>query len=196
MTNCPLSPKSLTREPGTLLVGVEVQRFGGEGWGEGGLCCLLALLLLLPAVGCDSAPVVADSGAPRKVRTVSSTQVAETTFDDIKFEMELTDPFKRSLLTPQVEDLFGQRIRIRGYMYPTLKRRGLTAFVLVRDNQECCFGPGAALFDCIRVQMHPDKTAEFSIRPIAVEGVFKFEEFADMDGTTRAIYLLEQASVE
>jgi hypothetical protein len=159
-------------------------------------CLLLILLVLAPSMGCDSASVVADSGAPRKVRTVSSTQAVEATFDDIKFEMELNDRFKRSLLTPKIEDLFGQRIRIRGYMYPTLKRRGLTAFVLVRDNQECCFGPGAALFDCIRVQMHPDKTAAFSIRPIAVEGVFKFEEFADMDGTTRAIYLLEQASVE
>jgi hypothetical protein len=157
---------------------------------------LLALMLLAPSMGCDSAPVVADSAAHREVRTVSTTQAVETTFDDIKFEMELNDRFKRALLTPKVEELFGQRIRIRGYMYPTLKRRGLTAFVLVRDNQECCFGPGAALFDCIRVQMHPDKTAEFSIRPIAVEGVFKFEEFTDMDGTTRAIYLLEQASVE
>jgi hypothetical protein len=157
---------------------------------------LLPFALLAPSLGCDSAPVVADSATPRKIRTVSATQARETTFDDIKFEMELNDRFKRSMLTPQVEDLFGQRIRIRGYMYPTLKRRGLTAFVLVRDNQECCFGPGAALFDCIRVLMHPDRTAEYSIRPVAVEGVFKFEEFADMDGTTRAIYLLEQASIE
>jgi hypothetical protein len=157
---------------------------------------LLLALILAPLAGCDSAPVVAGASAPRKVRAVSNTQTVETSFDDIKFEMEIDAPFKRSLLTPKIEDLFGQRIKIRGYMYPTLKRRGLTGFVLVRDNQECCFGPGAALFDCIRVQMHPDKTAEYSIRPIAVEGVLKFEEFADMDGTTRAIYLLEQGTVE
>ncbi len=157
---------------------------------------LLLVLLLASLTGCDSSPVVAGASAPRKVHTVSNTQAVETTFDDIKFEMEIDDPFQRSLLTPKIEDLFGQRIKIRGYMYPTLKRRGLTGFVLVRDNQECCFGPGAALFDCIRVQMHPEKTAEYSIRPIAVEGVLKFEEFADMDGTIRAIYLLEQGTVE
>lgn len=157
---------------------------------------ILFALLLAPLAGCDSSPVVASASDERPVRAVSSTQAVETTFDDIKFEMELDDPFKRSLLTPKIEELFGQRIRIRGYMYPTLKRRGLTGFVLVRDNQECCFGPGAALFDCIRVQMHPDKTAEFSIRPIAVEGVFKFDQFTDMDGTTRAIYMLEQTTVE
>lgn len=157
---------------------------------------ILLALLFSPLAGCDSAGVVASASGDRSVRTVSSTRTVEATFDDIKFEMELNDLFQRSLLTPKIEDLFGQRIRIRGYMYPTLKRRGLTGFVLVRDNQECCFGPGAALFDCIRVQMHPDKTAEFSIRPIAVEGVFKFDEFTDLDGTTRAIYLLEQTTVE
>lgn len=157
---------------------------------------LLLALLLVPLAGCDSAPVVAGASAARKARTVSNTQAVETSFDDIKFEMEIDAPFKRSLLTPKIEGLFGQRIKIRGYMYPTLKRRGLTGFVLVRDNQECCFGPGAALFDCIRVQVHPDKTAEYSIRPIAVEGVLKFEEFADMDGTTRAIYLLDQGKID
>lgn len=154
---------------------------------------LWAAVLLAPSLGCDSAPVVADSNT-RHQRPAAD--AVETSFDDIKFEMEIDDPFDRSLLTPKIEELFGQRIRIRGYMYPTLKRKGLTAFVLVRDNLECCFGPGAALFDCIRVLMHPDKTAEYSIRPIAVEGTFKFEEFTDMDGTTRAIYLLEEAAVE
>jgi hypothetical protein len=157
---------------------------------------LIALMLLAPTAGCDSSPIVASSSNSRSVRTVSASQLTDATFDDLKFEMEKTDPFKRSLLTPQIEELFDRRIKIRGYMYPTLKRRGLTGFVLVRDNQECCFGPGAALFDCIRVQLHPDKTAEFSIRPIAVEGVFKFDEFTDLDGTTRAIYMLDQAAVE
>jgi hypothetical protein len=158
---------------------------------------LLALLVLPVGLGCDSPPPMATTKGVARARTVSNNQTIEATFDDVKFEMEKTDPFKRSLLTPKIEDLFGQRIRIRGYMYPTLKRKGLTAFVLVRDNLECCFGPGAALFDCMRVQMHPDKTAVYTaVRPITVEGVFKFDEHTDLDGTTRAIYMLEQASVE
>jgi hypothetical protein len=158
---------------------------------------LLALLVMPIGLGCDSPPPMATTKGVPRAHTVSNSLPVETTFDDVKFEMEKTDPFKRSLLTPKIEDLFGQRIRIRGYMYPTLKRKGLTAFVLVRDNLECCFGPGAALFDCMRVQMHPDKTAVYTaVRPITVEGVFKFDEFTDLDGTTRAIYMLEQASVE
>ena len=76
-------------------------------------------------------------------------------------------------------------------MFPTMKKRGLTQFVLVRDNLECCFGPGAALFDCILVHMTPGNTAEFSIRPIAVEGVFSLEEVLGPDGNHLAIYRLD-----
>jgi len=149
-----------------------------------------AALLLLAAF----LPSVSGCGAPPPVATAAGTGsggVRETTFDDIKFEMEKTDEFQRSMLTPQVEDLFGQQIRIRGYIFPTLKKRGLEQFVLVRDNLECCFGPGAALYDCILVHMNPGKTAEYSIRPVAVEGTFRFEKFVDFDGTVRAIYRLE-----
>jgi hypothetical protein len=62
--------------------------------------------------------------------------------------------------------------------------------VLVRDNQECCFGPGAALYDCILVEMKPGSTADFTIRPIAVEGVFNIREF-EVDGKHLAIYQMD-----
>lgn len=123
-------------------------------------------------------------------------RVRESTFDDIKFDMEKTDAFQRSMLTPKIEDLFGKKIRIRGYIYPTLKKRGITQFVLVRDNLECCFGPGAALFDCILVHMKPGKSTEYSIRPVAVEGTFSFEKFEDFDGVTRAIYRIDGDGVD
>ncbi len=153
-------------------------------------------LVALTCVGCNRSPSVAAQPEDRPTSVASQTivdptQVIETTFDDMKFEMEKTDPFQRSMLGDPIEERFGQKIRIRGYMFPTLKKRGLKQFVLVRDNLECCFGPGAALFDCILVHMQPGKTAEFSIRPIAVEGTLRFEEFRDFDGTVRAIYRLD-----
>ena len=86
----------------------------------------------------------------------------ETSFDDVKFAMQKTDLFVESMLTDRVRSLFGQRIRIRGYMYPTPRKRGLKQFVLVRDNMECCFGPGAALFDCVMITMAEGATAEYS----------------------------------
>jgi len=47
----------------------------------------------------------------------------------------------------------------------------------VRDNMECCFGPGAILYDCIIIQMEKGKTADFTTRPIAVKGKFEIKEF-------------------
>ena len=152
-----------------------------------------------PAVGKaanSAAPV-----APPPPRTAllpprDSSGVIDASFDDVKFEMEKTDLFQRSMLTPKIEALSGERIRIRGYMFPTSLPRGIKEFVLVRDNMECCFGPGAALFDCILVRMTPGKTAEFSIRPIAVEGTFRVEEYVDPGGRTVAIYQMTGDAVE
>jgi hypothetical protein len=78
---------------------------------------------------------------------------------------------------------------------PTAQKRGIKQFVLVRDNQECCFGPGAALYDCVLVSMATGASAEFSIRPVAVEGRLRIEEFLDPDGVTRAIYQMEGRDV-
>ncbi|MGI9429667.1 MAG: DUF3299 domain-containing protein [Bythopirellula sp.] len=161
---------------------------------------LLVSAIAAHSTGCDSAPAtIASPGVQPQSAPETLTQsgaIVDKSFDDIKFEMELDDKFQKTMITPEIKQLFGQRIRIRGYIYPTLKKKGLKQFVLVRDNLECCFGPGAALFDCILVHMEEGRTAEFSIRPVAVEGKFSFEEFLDYDGTTRAIYRLDGEAVE
>jgi len=155
---------------------------------------LFAMLLVAPlGTGCNRATGVVGAG---QAASSEPTGIQETTFDDLKFEIDENATFQRSMLTPKVESLLGRRIRIRGYIFPTLKKKGLKQFVLVRDNLECCFGPGAALFDCILIHMKEGKTAEFSIRPVAIEGTFLFEEFLDYDGTTRAIYRLDGDSVQ
>jgi hypothetical protein len=153
-------------------------------------------------VGTEAPHVTSDRAASNQTAAAGTLSpapategVVEATFDDIKFPMEKTERFDRAMLTPKVESLFGKRIRIRGYMYPTLRKKGLTQFVLVRDNMECCFGPGAALFDCILVTMAPGKTAEYSIRPIAVEGEFRLEELPGPDGRPLAIYQMRGEAV-
>ncbi|MBA3483380.1 MAG: DUF3299 domain-containing protein [Pirellulales bacterium] len=135
-------------------------------------------------------------GIPEGAPKVDARGFTEATFDDVKFEMVKTDKFERSMLTPKVQSLFDKRIRIRGYMYPTMRRKGLTQFVLVRDNMECCFGPGAALYDCILITMEPGKTAEYSIRPIAVEGTFRLDEYPGPDGRPLAIYQMRGEAVQ
>lgn len=123
-------------------------------------------------------------------------RIVAKTFDDIKFDIQPDAPFFREMITPEIEQLAGQRIRIRGWMLPTFQRKGITQFVLVRDNLECCFGPGAALYDCIMVEMVPGTSADFSTRSIAVEGTFSIRPFMGPGDRHLAIYHLEGESVK
>ena len=126
----------------------------------------------------------------------SAETVRDISFDDIKFEMEKGAPFDRSLLTESINKLEGKPIRIRGYILPSFQQNGIKQFVLVRDNLECCFGPGAALFDCVIVQMVGDATATFSVRPVTVEGTFAIRELKGLDGNHLAIYHMDATGVK
>ena len=135
------------------------------------------------------------AGARTRVLERAGDRPYDKTFDDLRFNMTVGEPFHRSMLTKPIEAMAGQRIRIRGYILPTAQRNGIKTFVLVRDNQECCFGQGAALYDCILVDMKPGNTAEFSIRPVAAEGIFDIREFA-IGGKDLAIYHMDAESVQ
>ncbi|MBL9125332.1 MAG: DUF3299 domain-containing protein [Planctomycetaceae bacterium] len=147
-------------------------------------------------------PAAAAPPPPSRPRAASTArrkpgEVQEITFDDIKFPMEKEDPFKRELLTPQIVALDGQPIRIRGYILPSFQQTGITQFVLVRDNLQCCFGPGAALFDCIIVEMRPGKSTDYTVRPVSVEGKFTLAELVNPDdGKHLAIYHLDGEKVQ
>ncbi len=145
-------------------------------------CSKLLIVLMLTAVA-----TAADAPANGKT---------DITFDTIKFPMEKTDKFKREMLTPAINKLDGEKVRLRGYIFPSFQQNGITNFILVRDNMECCFGPGAALFDCVVVEMKPGKSTNFTVRPVAVTGDFTIREFLDPDGNTLAIYHLDGDAVE
>ena len=142
---------------------------------------LLAALLLLP-------PTYGLGQAPKKPK--------DLTFDGVKFPMKKGEKFKRSMLTKKIEDLDGQRVRIRGYILPSFQQKGIKQFILVRDNMECCFGPGAALYDCIVVEMAKGKSTSFTVRPVAVEGTFAIRPFKGPDGKHLALYHLTGLSVK
>jgi hypothetical protein len=135
-------------------------------------------------------------GAKTKVLAAAGDKPYDKTFDDLRFEIAVGQPFTPAMLPDKINAMKKQRIRIRGFILPTAQARGLKVFVLVRDNQECCFGPGAALYDCILIEMQQGKTAEFSIRPVTVEGTFDIQEVRGPDGTHLAIYHLEAESVQ
>ena len=99
-------------------------------------------------------------------------------FDDLQFDIEKDAAFDKSKLTETIRFLDGRKVKLRGYILPStlFKETNIEEFVLVRDNQECCFGPGAALFDCVKVEMIPGKTTDFVTRPVTVEGKFVIDD--------------------
>ncbi|MEI6240783.1 MAG: hypothetical protein WCR51_10365 [Planctomycetia bacterium] len=157
---------------------------------------LIPFWAVVLAAGCGGpAPPATRPAAPTPALPRTTGAIRDISFDDIKFDMEKGAPFTRDLLPKRVTSLEQERIRIRGYILPSFQQTGLAQFVLVRDNMECCFGPGAALYDCVVVRMQPGKTANFSIRPVAVAGTFRLEELRGPDGKHLAIYALEGEEV-
>ncbi len=148
------------------------------------------------AKGDGGAGASASVVAVKPAAVAADGKVREITFDDLKLPLEKGEPFDRGILPPAVDALQGQRVRIRGYILPSFQQRGITQFVLVRDNMECCFGPGALLHDCVVVRMRPGKSADFSIRPVAVAGSFRLEELKGPDGKHLAVYAIDGDAVE
>jgi hypothetical protein len=155
-----------------------------------------------PKSAANDAPVANAAPAPAADKLPAAQPVAanqprlDITFDTIKLDMQKDDPFRPALITPKIHALEGRQVKIRGYILPSFQQAGLTQFVLVRDNLQCCFGPGAALYDAIVVEMQPGRSTDFTIRPVAVEGVFTVRELLDPDGKTLAIYHLDGEAVQ
>jgi hypothetical protein len=160
--------------------------YSQEGGGRGGV---------RPLPEAEAKPAEED---PRANRTLPKRK-GDITFDDLKFDIEKDGLFSREMLTENIEKMNDQIINIRGFILPAsvMQTRNIKKFVLVRDNQECCFGPGAALYDCIIVQMKGDASAEFTTRPVAVKGKFKIKEFKyPGDEGHYAIYELQGTEVK
>jgi hypothetical protein len=149
---------------------------------------------LLTLTGCLLACFIASRALP--AAGDRATAVKEVTFDTVKLDLKKGDPFDLSQLTDEVKQLDGGQIRIRGYILPSFQQNGIKQFVLVRDNMECCFGPGALLHDCILVEMIAPATATFTVRPVSVEGTFTIRELKGPDGKHLAIYHLDGKEVK
>ena len=140
--------------------------------------------------------IAASSVNVRAADDDSDGKAKDVTFDDIKFDIKKDAPFKREMLTEKIEKLSGSSIKIRGYILPGFKEKGITQFVLVRDNMECCFGPGAAIYDCILVEMAPGKSTSFTVRPVSVHGKFEISEFKDPGDEKRTLAIYRMVGEE
>ncbi len=119
----------------------------------------------------------------------------QLTFDDLVFPMDKNDHFKRSMLSKDHDRLDQRKVSISGFIRPSARQSGLDKFVFVRDNMECCFGPGAALYDCILVKLADGQSTDYTVRPVTIEGDFYIKEFTGPNGKTWAIFRMKNGQV-
>ena len=118
------------------------------------------------------------------------------TFDDLKFDQGKGESFNRKLLSSKINGYHGGKVKIRGYIRPNFKQSGITKFIFVRDNTECCFGPQAAIFDNILVRLERGESTNFTVRPITVEGDFVLKEYYGDNGEVWSLYRMYNAEVK
>ena len=135
----------------------------------------------------------------RKAREAARKR-GEITFDDLKFDIEKGAKFEPEMITKELMELDKKIFKLRGFILPAtvFQQTGIKEFVLVRDNQQCCFGPGAAIYDCVMVVMNPGKTTNFSTRVVTVKGKLEIdtEEYKDEEGSNYAIYRMTAEEVK
>jgi len=89
--------------------------------------------------------------------------------------------------------LDGQQVRLRGWMFPPPQTEDLPQFLFVRDNQICCFGRKAKVYDKVAVQLKDGVTTNYiQGRPFDVEGRFRIQP-EEIDGELFLLYYLEEA---
>ncbi|WP_166825423.1 hypothetical protein [Thalassoroseus pseudoceratinae] len=94
-----------------------------------------------------------------------------------------------------LKNLDGQRIRLRGFMYPPFQETDLPFFVLARDNAICCFGRDPKRYDVIDVTMRDGETTDYiANRPFDVVGVFHIAPETSQ-GQLYQLYLIDDAVV-
>jgi hypothetical protein len=80
-------------------------------------------------------------------------------------------------------------------MYPELTSQNLTRFLLVKDNDVCCFGGEPKLNDMIMVKMKDGKKVNHLSGLVAVGGVFHVAKTASPAGYD-AVYTLDATICE
>ncbi|MBX3443519.1 MAG: DUF3299 domain-containing protein [Planctomyces sp.] len=96
----------------------------------------------------------------------------------ISFSRDVSDKAKRVLqgmneMHPDLLALDGQKVFVKGFMYPVEQQRGLKEFLLVKDSGTCCFGGKPELWDMIGVFMSGQASANYYSGRVSVTGTFR-----------------------
>ncbi len=85
------------------------------------------------------------------------------------------DFVNRDVIPDEIKDLLGKSVFIKGYIRPdSIKyKQNFDNFLLVRDNQECCFGDASKVkfFDQVSIQLDTGMTTDYHPGLFRVGGV-------------------------
>ena len=107
------------------------------------------------------------------------TQIAEKKFVEVEGRREIH---------PDVKPFVDQPIFVKGYIWQTRIDRGMSSFILLKDNGKCCFGGDPAPNDMIEIRMQDGKTFDYVSGLVAVAGVLRAEPNPPMG---QPVYVLE-----
>lgn len=99
------------------------------------------------------------------------------------------------IVPPEVAALEGKKVFIKGYIRPDsiTVPRGIDRFLLVRDNNTCCFGDLAKIkyHDQILVAMVGDRRVDYSQGVFRIGGVLHIEPQYAFPGAPRPVFSLQ-----
>jgi hypothetical protein len=131
---------------------------------------------------------------------VGKEQALRVSYDDIDLlkilNMEPVPLNAEEYLPGWLKALNGEKVVLRGWMFPPLMTEGLPAFLFVRDNQICCFGREAKVYDKVRVTLKDGVTTDYIFgRSFDVIGTFHIES-EERDGELYFLYSIDEAVVK
>ena len=91
------------------------------------------------------------------------------------------------------QEMNGRDVLLKGYMYPGSKQRGITEFLLCRDQGDCCFGGTPKITDRVLVRVSDPKGVDFTQRLVKIAGQFRIEPAGTADLGGGVLYHLDQA---
>lgn len=89
--------------------------------------------------------------------------------------------------------MHGRDVLLKGYMYPGSRQRGITEFLLCRDQGDCCFGGTPKITDRVLVRLSDPKGIDFTQRLVKIAGQFRIEPAGTADLGGGVLYHLDQA---
>jgi hypothetical protein len=99
------------------------------------------------------------------------------------------------VIPPDVRQLDGTKIRLRGFIVPTNQSVRLTQFALVPSLFNCCFGQPPQIEHTVMVTCADGLTVDLTANEVVVEGTLKVAEVKD-DGYVVSIFNVRATQVK